>query len=261
MIEPLSAQHLTRRGFLASSLSLALSPGLLGCSLAPTSPSGERGDPRLTARPGIPSGLPSPGQSNLDLGGSRDGFLFVPPNYDPELEYPLFIALHGAGGSAAGMSGFGSAADSRDVVVLIPDSRHRTWDVVMGGFGDDVAFLDRALAQTFDRCRIDPMRICLSGFSDGASYAASLGLPNGDLFTHIVAFSPGFMVPPDPAVGSPRCFISHGRQDPILPVTQSRDQIVPWLREHGYDVHYEEFDGGHTVPGAIATQALDWFLA
>jgi predicted esterase len=31
------------------------------------------------------------------------------------------------------------------------------------------------------------------GFSDGASYALSLGLANGDLFTHVLGFSPGFM--------------------------------------------------------------------
>lgn len=35
-----------------------------------------------------------------------------------------------------------------------------------------------------------------AGFSDGASYALSLGLPNGNLFSHIVAFSPGFMRAP-----------------------------------------------------------------
>ena len=38
--------------------------------------------------------------------------------------------------------------------------------------------------------------MCASGFSDGASYALSLGAANGDLFTHIAAFSPGFMRPP-----------------------------------------------------------------
>jgi poly(3-hydroxybutyrate) depolymerase len=46
------------------------------------------------------------------------------------------------------------------------------------------------------QCTVDPQRICVSGFSDGASYALSLGLANGDLFTHVAAFSPGFMRPP-----------------------------------------------------------------
>jgi len=36
---------------------------------------------------------------------------------------------------------------------------------------------------------------CNRGFSDGASYALSVGITNGDLFTHVIAFSPGFVAP------------------------------------------------------------------
>ncbi|MGZ4788523.1 MAG: hypothetical protein ACXVZX_08375 [Terriglobales bacterium] len=43
---------------------------------------------------------------------------------------------------------------------------------------------------------MDPARIAIGGFSDGASYALTIGITNGRLFTHIVAFSPGFMQPP-----------------------------------------------------------------
>ena len=63
-------------------------------------------------------------------------------------------------------------------------------------FGPDVAYMDQALHHVFERYSIDPGRIGLAGFSDGASYALSLGVANGDLFTHIMAFSPGFMRPP-----------------------------------------------------------------
>ncbi len=54
--------------------------------------------------------------------------------------------------------------------------------------------------------------------------------------------------------------MSHGTRDPVLPVTISRDGIVPSLRSGGYDVTYQEFDGGHEVPSAISESALDWFL-
>ena len=56
--------------------------------------------------------------------------------------------------------------------------------------------MDQAVHHVFERYSIDPGRIGLAGFSDGASYALSLGVANGDLFTHIMAFSPGFMRPP-----------------------------------------------------------------
>ena len=79
-----------------------------------------------------------------------------------------------------------------------PDSRGPPWDVLEGGYGPDVAFLDRALELTFSRCAIDPARIAAEGFSDGASYALSIGITNGDLFSHVIAFSPGFMAPKEP---------------------------------------------------------------
>ena len=146
------------------------------------------------------------------------------------------------------------------MIVLAPDSREVTWDLALGGFGPDVAFLDEALQFTFDRCRVDPTRIALGGFSDGASYALSLGVSNGDLFSHLIAYSPGFYLPATPIVGLPPVFVSHGTEDPILPVSTSRDVIVPELRGSGYDVVYEEFIGAHEVPPAITEGALDWFL-
>jgi phospholipase/carboxylesterase len=200
------------------------------------------------------------GLSELGLGGTRDGLLYVPEGYSPETAAPLFIALHGAGGSASNWGSYYQRAEDRGVIFLATDSRASTWDVVFGGFGPDVAFMDQALEHTFERCRIDPARIAMGGFSDGASYALSLGVSNGDLLSHLVGYSPGFHSPSDPIVGTPRVYISHGELDSILPVSISRDIIVPSLRNAGYDVTYEEFAGGHEVPGAISESALDWFL-
>jgi phospholipase/carboxylesterase len=147
------------------------------------------------------------------------------------------------------------------MVFLATDSRGSTWDIIVfGGFGPDVTFLDQALEHTFERCRIDPARIAMGGFSDGASYALSLGVSNGDLLTHLIGYSPGFHTPSDPIVGTPRVYISHGTQDNILPVSISRDIIVPSFQNAGYDVTYEEFAGGHEVPAEISESALDWFL-
>jgi phospholipase/carboxylesterase len=33
------------------------------------------------------------------------------------------------------------------------------------------------------------------------------------------------------------------------------------VRDAGYDVRYREFDGGHTVPPAIAREAFAWLTA
>lgn len=81
------------------------------------------------------------------------------------------------------------------MILLSPQSQSSSWDVIRGGYGPDVQIMDKALKSVFERYTIDPQKCSIGGFSDGASYALSVGTTNGDLFSHIVAFSPGFMRP------------------------------------------------------------------
>ena len=151
--------------------------------------------------------------------------------------------------------------DETGMIVLAPDSRDRTWDVIVGGdYGPDVGFIDRALATVMDRYAVDPGRIAIGGFSDGASYALSLGIMNGRLFSHILAFSPGFMAPLDQE-GRPKIFVSHGTQDDVLPIGRCSRRLAPTLQQAGYDVRYLEFEGGHSMPMPIVRDAFSWFLA
>jgi len=129
--------------------------------------------------------------------------------------------------------------------------------VIVGGYGPDAAAIDGLLAAAFARVRVDPARLALGGFSDGASYALSLGLANGDLFTHLLAFSPGFLAPGD-RHGRPAIFVSHGTEDPVLPIDRCSRRLVPALRRAGYAVDYREFAGGHAVPPPIAEAAVAW---
>jgi phospholipase/carboxylesterase len=109
----------------------------------------------------------------------------------------------------------------------------------------------------FETVSVDPARIAVGGFSDGATYALSLGLVNGDLFRRVVAFSPGFIVGATPQ-GKPQFFISHGTADQILPIDRCSRVIAPQLQRRGYDVTFKEFDGGHQVPPDIAAEAMRW---
>lgn len=212
------------------------------------------------ARPLEGGSVAEPGLRPLDIDHPRDGLLYIPRNYDPERPAPLVVMLHGAGGNAHhGIAPLLPIADSAGVILLAPESRRQTWDVLYGEYGDDVSYIDGALEQTFRRFAIDPRHLAAEGFSDGASYALSLAITNGDLFTHIIAFSPGFMAPA--AVrGTPRCFISHGVTDGVLPIDRCSRRIVPQIEAAGFDVDYREFDGPHVVPADIAHDALTWFV-
>ena len=214
---------------------------------------------RLTARPGTPTGSVTPGEQPLSLGNDgRDGLLYVPASYAATTPAPLVLMLHGATGSARGaLRPFRDLADDAGLVLLAPESRGTTWDAIRGDYGVDIAFIDRALAQVFQRVAIDPARLTIEGFSDGATYALGVGLTNGDLFQHVVAFSPGFVLPID-AHARPHVFISHGTRDQILPIDQCSRRIVPQLQRAKYDVQYQEFDGPHAVPPEIAKGAINW---
>jgi phospholipase/carboxylesterase len=214
---------------------------------------------RLLARPGTPSGPPpKPGLQELHLEKRRDGLLYIPEGYQADRPAPLIVMFHGAGGSAKHAVGaLRKLADSAGLILLATDSRGQTWDVIEGGYGPDVAFLDRALELAFSRCAVNPARIAAQGFSDGASYALSLGVTNGDLFTHVIAFSPGFLAPRDQR-GKPKIFVSHGMRDEVLSIASTSRRVVPQLRDAGYDVVYREFDGPHTVPGPITAEAVGW---
>lgn len=218
---------------------------------------------RLTAKPGIQvSGLPvSPGLQALGLDDKRDGLLYIPPGYNPATPAPLAVMLHGAGGDAQhGMSLIRHLADAANLILLAPISRSGSWDIISyDRFGPDIAFINEALTQTFGRYNINTSRIAIGGFSDGASYALSVGLSNGDLFSHIIAFSPGFFYTIE-TNGKSRVFISHGTFDDILPIGSCSRRIVPRLQKQGYDIIYDEFDGAHTIPGHIGERAVKWFL-
>jgi predicted esterase len=164
----------------------------------------------------------------------------------------VVIMLHGAGGTAeAGLRLLLPYADRYGLLLYAPQSAGSTWDVIVGGYGPDVGRLQAALP------RLAGPPLTIGGFSDGASYALSLALTNGDLFDSVIAFSPGFAAPAE-TTGSPRIFISHGRADQILPIERCGRRLARALRATGYDVEYREFGGGHEIPPEVTVAALDW---
>lgn len=215
----------------------------------------------LSARPHAPTGARfGAGRHALGVRSERDAELYLPAGLDPAVAAPLIVLLHGAGGGAASWRSPYEHADRLGLVLLNAQSIGPTWDLIRGGYGPDVATLDQALGITFDRCLIDSTRVAFCGFSDGASYALSLGLSNGELVTHAIAFSPGFehrsRSQPKPLV-----FLAHGTGDAVLPIEVTGRRVLERLRAGGYEVTWHEFDGGHEVPAAVSRAAFDWLAA
>lgn len=210
---------------------------------------------RLSARPGtLPADLGPPGRHPAEPDGSAAA-AYVPPASGPRR---LVVVLHGAGGRPDdALRLIRPVADAAGLLLLAPASTGSTWDLIRGGYGPDVTRIDGCVAAVSARYRVRSDGYVLAGFSDGASYALSLGVANGDLVHAVVAFSPGFLAPLL-RTGRPPVFVSHGTADRVLPVDRCSRRIVPRLRRDGYDVAYEEFAGGHEVPAWVVDRAVAW---
>lgn len=252
---------LSRRSLLAA----AAVVGVASCSSPPAPGAPTAGAPttqaasglRLLVRPdpGAAPSLPT-GTSAVRLSTGREALLHVPAG---EVR-GLVVVLHGAGGQArAGLDLLQQQADRLGLVVLAPSSVGSTWGAIRGGRDPDTPALAAVLADVLARQPIDPERLAVTGFSDGASYALTLGLANGDIFRRVVAFSPGFEAA-DARRGQPQFFVTHGTRDDVLPIDRTSRRLVPELQRDGYAVTYREFDGPHVVPRELADEAAEWVL-
>lgn len=203
-----------------------------------------------------------PGTRPLEVDDERIGLVHVTRERPaPGDRWTVVVLFHGAGADAADILPLLADVPARGpTIVIAPDSVASSWDLVHGRIGPDIRRLDSALELVLDRIPVARERMAVAGFSDGASYALSVGLANGELFPNVIAFSPGFASPPR-IVGEPRIFISHGTGDRVLPIDRCSRVIVPRLRGASYAVEYQEFAGGHTVPEPMVEAALDWLSA
>lgn len=259
---PFPSTPLSRRDAIGRMMLGAIAVSVPGC-LKPGSVEAatQAADGRITARPHEPTETIAPGRYPLKLGKERDGLLYIPKAYQPTVAAPLAVLLHGAGQSSNELlDRMITMADDTGMVLAAPDSRSASWDIRYGAFGPDIAFINDMLEMVFKKVRVDGKRLSVCGFSDGASYALSIGILNGDLFQKVVAMSPGYIAGNKP-VGKPTIFVTHGTRDQVLAIDRTSRVIVPRLRSAGYDIQYHEFDGPHTIPMSLLKEATTWMAA
>ena len=217
---------------------------------------------RLSFRPGAAPNQPAlpAGRHHLGIASDRDAVLIVPENLPARGLVSLLVMFHGAGGSADKVLPFLiEHAQQRGFLLLLPQSQFPTWDLVIGGNGPDLERLEQALREVASRFFVDPAHLGFAGFSDGGSYALSAGVTNGDVASHVMVFSGGFMSVFQQN-GTPRIFIAHGLQDEQLPIETSARPHIAKLKAAAYDVTAVEFKGPHHIEPAVVTLAMDFFF-
>jgi phospholipase/carboxylesterase len=196
----------------------------------------------------------------------RGGFsLYVPESWDGATALPLIVALHGGSGHGRDFLWIWlREARAREMLVLSPTSRDRTWSLM----GDDVdaAPLGEMIEAVAARYAVDRARVLLTGMSDGATYTFLCGLREGTLFTHL-APACGVLHPLllaegtiERARGRP-IYLVHGALDWMFPV-QSARMARQALESVGATLVYREIeDLSHTYPRDENPAILDWLMA
>jgi phospholipase/carboxylesterase len=219
-----------------------------------------------------------------DVDSVSDALVYVPKRSVGTQRVPLVVLLHGAGMNSSDMIDvddriFQTLADSLGFILLAlrsyqegiwpyvrliqvpdsfkgPDSTSRT---------EDVHRVGAAIRQVLRHYAIDPSRIALAGVSNGGGYTFALGYVNGDVFSRIIAWSPGAGMLENldqyfrsyPRHGKSPLFVAQGNNDEEVPVTRTR-AVVELLRKLGDSVTYVEDTGMHYLTPERAIAAFNW---
>lgn len=179
----------------------------------------------------------------------RYALLRKPRNYFKPC--PMLIMLHGAGGTAAWTldeTELDKFADEKGIVLLLPEGTRedmnrgpgflqnpQVWNdgsprAQMGQPGvDDVAFLDLLIDHVLNLKLIDPDKLFLAGFSNGAGMTfrfASQGTHKPHGIAPVSGLMPQDLQPSNLAI--PTIFIM-GKTDPLMPF-EGGTIISPWTR-------------------------------
>ena len=172
------------------------------------------------------------------------------------------------------LDGAKSEADRCDCLLLSIQSSGPTWDTIglvsaasRNGsaardqlFGADTGRVEQALSIALKAADADRRAVILAGFSDGASYALSLGIANPAIVRGVIAFAPGFHLEPAAINPKQRLFIAHSPTDKMLSFERTRDDMVASLKKAGFDLSFRQFDGGHRVDKALLSDGVDYVL-
>ena len=222
---------------------------------------------RVQYKPVEPRDQESPtGFVQLEQGSSR-ATLLTPDEIDPERRYPLITVLHGAGRQDEMLvKAYRDEAERRQALFLVPRSVAPTWDLIAGSERVDLDFFEYAFDLIYRRYPVDAFRQALVGYSDGASYALSVGLSNAGLFDAMMVWAAGFVVLDpelwDPEARKPRVYHEHGTHDELFPFEQIAVPLRDNLRRAGCEVTFSPDEGGrHWPSGSFAGESLDWYFA
>lgn len=196
-----------------------------------------------------------------------------PPADGKPASVPLLIVLHpfGAEREAFARASFLPFAQSHGFALLAPSGEFMTSPRHFCWFRGDADFIDHfrlaarrvwfALDELRKRAPIDPERIYLTGYGQGAALAFALAVRNPQWARGAVLFGGGYAPvtledwQTQAVRYGRRIALLHGKNDEVYPFPPL-PPFVADLRKKGLSLELTELDGGHELPGPDALEPL-----
>jgi polyhydroxybutyrate depolymerase len=188
-----------------------------------------------------------PETRKIDAGGERRSYLlYVPEKVAPSPA--LVLVLHGRDGSPNGIrqrmrASFDAIADREGFLVAYPAALHGAWNTGhkwARSDADDVGFLSALIDQLISGYKVDPRRVYITGFSNGAGMAYWFACSRSEKVAALAPVSGGLaqvnMKPCAQASKRPiPLLIIHGTADPINPFDDGEleGNLQYWIRRNG----------------------------
>jgi predicted esterase len=175
---------------------------------------------------------------------------YVPTNGKPP--YGLLVAFHGFGVPPCTYyknADLWEIADETNCVLILPRGRNLNW----GGVDpteyreQDFTRVEKWISWAKKRWKIDD-RLFLTGFSDGASFAATLGIEWNEQVTAIAPYA-GFLQRPVVTNNKFPVLVCIGVEDRLVSIERFNDMTISFSNE-GHFVSTYLAPGGHKWNGA-----------
>jgi len=206
--------------------------------------------------------------------------LMFPEGYDAEKTYPLLVGLHGYGSDPESFVGLWKRFDSPQFIYAVPQAPYPylrgneqgySWEAPLPD-EDPAGERSKLMAEDYVAKLVKHLKneykvgdAYLLGFSQGCGMTYTTGIKNHELFKGLICFGGWFSK--DRLVKKAgidlnemndlRVFIAHGSKDNMVKPEEGL-KARDILKEHGYNVTFYEFDGGHQVPKEALLAAQKW---
>ncbi len=171
-------------------------------------------------------------------------YLYLPRDYTPDREWPLFVGIHGFGGNGMDCLKMWQAyADNDGFILVCPSLADEN-----GGWYQDVGerTLKEVIQHVREECRVQE-RVFLAGFSAGATFVQGFAFANPDGVTAVAVLSAGSYYEPNPNARHIPFLVVIGDQDNAASL-KGVNLFVEALKNAAFSVDLHILPGvGHAI--------------